>query len=193
MNRFITTEPAKCIGCLTCEIACVLAHESAPDIETLSPTNFEPRLHVVHSFQVSTPVTCHQCDDAPCLNACPSGAILYSRGTVQVNQTACFGCKNCVVACPFGAMDLLTHAAYTDIGGMRLQSGVKTEAHKCDLCVNRAAGPACVQVCPTKAIHVMDAARMEDTRLQRQQRSAIESDGYGLGVVASPASAPHAR
>lgn len=177
MNRFIATEPTKCIGCRTCEIACALAHEPSHDVEALTPTHFEPRLHLIRTFQISTIVTCHHCEDAPCVNACPSGAIFYSYQSVQVDQSRCLGCKNCVVACPFGVMEVVTHPARRSFAGIEIQNGVKAEAHKCDLCINRAAGPACVEVCPTKALHVMDAGTLEETRRERQQRSALESSG----------------
>lgn len=177
MNRFIVSEPNKCIGCHTCEVACVLAHESSHSVETLSPKNFAPRLKLVLSGAVSTPVTCHHCEDAPCAKACPSGAIFKSAGTIQVNQSHCLGCKTCVVACPFGVMEVITHPVERTFAGVKVADGVKAEAHKCDLCVNRDQGPACVQVCPTAALHVMDEDMMNDLQNERRQRSAL---GGGL-------------
>jgi electron transport protein HydN len=175
MNRFIVSEPNKCIGCHTCEVACVLAHESSLSVEALTPANFAPRLKLVLSGKVSTPVTCHHCEDAPCLNACPSGAIFYSVGTVQVDQSRCLGCKTCVVACPFGVMEVITHEIHRTFSGLRVADGVKAEAHKCDLCIGRDQGPACVQVCPTAALHVMDNDMMAELQNQRRQRSALAS------------------
>jgi len=182
MNRFIAADSNKCIGCRTCEIACALAHEPSHDIEALTPTHFEPRLHLVRTFQVSTMATCHQCEDAPCLHACPTGAIFHAGDVVQVDQSRCIGCKSCVIACPFGAMEVVTFPAHRVFAGIELPGGVKAEAHKCDLCANRAAGPACVEVCPTKALHVVDATALQATRRQRQQHSAIEPTS--LGAVA---------
>lgn len=182
MNRFIAADSAMCIGCRTCEIACALAHEPSRDVETLTPTHFEPRLHLVRTFQVSTVATCHQCEDAPCLHACPTGAIFHSGDTVQVDQARCIGCKSCVIACPFGAMQVVTHPAHRVFAGVTIANGVKAEAHKCDLCAGRATGPACVEVCPTKALHIVDAALLEETRRQRQLHSALEPSG--LSAVA---------
>jgi electron transport protein HydN len=175
MNRFIVSEPNKCIGCHTCEVACVLAHEPSHSVGALSPANFAPRLKLILSGSVSTPVTCHHCEDAPCLNACPSGAIFYSAGTVQVDQSHCLGCKTCVVACPFGVMEVVTHAVERTFAGLKMADGIKAEAHKCDLCINRDQGPACVQVCPTAALHVMDENMMADLQNERRQRSALSS------------------
>jgi electron transport protein HydN len=175
MNRFIVSEPNKCIGCHTCEVACVLAHEPSHSVGALTPANFAPRLKLVLSGSVSTPVTCHHCEDAPCLNACPSGAIFYSVGTVQVDQSRCLGCKTCVVACPFGVMEVITHPIHRTFSGLKVADGLKAEAHKCDLCIGRDQGPACVQVCPTAALHVMDDDMMAELQTQRRQRSALNS------------------
>lgn len=175
MNRFIVAEPSKCIGCRTCEVACVLAHAKTEDVATLTGKAFEPRLKVFKTLKVSVPVMCHHCEDAPCVNACPSHAIGYRDDTVQVDQSKCLGCKTCVVACPFGAMDVVTHPAVRNFAGLTVADGVKAEAHKCDLCIDHDGGPACVKVCPTDALHVMDAARLAETRVLRQLRSAVEA------------------
>lgn len=175
MNRFIVSEPNKCIGCHTCEVACALAHEPSNSVGALTPANFAPRLKLMLSGSVSTPVTCHHCEDAPCLNSCPSGAIFFNAGTVQVDQSHCLGCKTCVIACPFGVMEVIVHPVQRNVSGLTLADGVKAEAHKCDLCINRDQGPACVQVCPTGALHVMDEAMMAKLRNQRRHQTALNS------------------
>ena len=76
MNKMVIADPGKCIGCRTCEVACALAH-SAPDaLAKLSPASFIPRLKVVKTAKVSTPVQCRQCDDAPCAAVCPTGTLV---------------------------------------------------------------------------------------------------------------------
>ncbi|NVO15252.1 MAG: 4Fe-4S dicluster domain-containing protein [Rhodoplanes sp.] len=179
MNRLIVSEPSKCIGCRTCEIACVLAHSKSNDVDAMSKKDFAPRLKLIRTLNISTPVTCHHCDDAPCLNACPAGAIVYRADTVQVDQERCIGCKTCVVACPFGAMDVISVPARRAFAGVQIANGMKAEAHKCDLCLGRDGGPACAEVCPTKALHVMDEAALETTRRLRQQRAAVEAATFG--------------
>lgn len=181
MNRFISTEPEKCIGCRTCEIACVIAHAPDHSVEHLSPANFKPRLQLIKTKGISAMATCHHCENAPCVNACPSKAIDYIQGTVQVNQGRCFGCKNCEIVCPFGAMEVLAHPAHTVVAGIEMNSGITSEAHKCDLCMGRPGGPACVEVCPTKALHVVDRSKLGDTRAQLQQRSVAN-----MGALHAP-------
>lgn len=175
MNRFVAANPSKCIGCRTCEVACVLAHSDGAGVETLAPETFKPRIRMVKTANVSTAVMCHHCEDAPCVNACPNNAIVYRQNSVQVLQERCLGCKNCVMACPFGAMDVITVPAVKQFGGLSLSLGVKAQAHKCDLCVEHDGGPACVSVCPTKALTLMDRELMDETLRQRRERAAIEA------------------
>jgi electron transport protein HydN len=174
MNRFIVAEPSRCIGCRTCEVACVLAHDAAGGVGLLAAATFAPRLRVIKSLNISTPVTCHHCDDAPCANACPSGAIVYRLNTVQVEQERCLGCKTCVVACPFGAMEVVTMPAERRFAGMTMTVGVKAEAQKCDLCIDHAGGPACIAVCPTDALHLMDEDYLQETLRHRREHAAAE-------------------
>lgn len=166
MNRFVIADSRKCIGCHTCEVACAVSHQESQDCSALTPENFHPRLHVIKSGAVSTATMCRQCEDAPCANVCPNGAIRRDNGLVQVVQARCIGCKTCVVACPYGAMEVVVRAAaFAD----------KAEAHKCDLCYQRAAGPACIEVCPTKAIVLVDPGRLERMSAEKRRRAALET------------------
>jgi electron transport protein HydN len=172
MNKLVIADPGKCIGCRTCEVACVLDH-SAPDaLSKLSPAFFIPRLKVVKTSKVSTPVQCRQCEDAPCAKVCPTGALVNSHNSVQVIQTRCIGCKSCVMACPYGAMEVVTHElTYPE---RRLPPGVlPVEAFKCDLCIHRAKGPVCMEVCPTKAIYSIDAKVLADNTRKRREQAAV--------------------
>jgi electron transport protein HydN len=172
MNRFIIAEPQNCIGCRTCEVACALAHPLADGADMLSSTNFKPRLKVVKGARVSTPVLCRQCDDAPCANACPSGAIVRRDDCIQVMQERCVGCKTCMVACPYGAMEVVTIPA-PSAGALKSRAS-KAVALKCDLCVNHPAGPACISSCPTKCLHLVDQQRMAAMMQKRREQAALD-------------------
>ncbi|QZN97151.1 electron transport protein HydN [Symbiopectobacterium purcellii] len=149
MNRFVIADSKRCIGCRTCEVACVLAHGDG-NTASLSATQFAPRLTVVKSLDVSTTVQCRHCEDAPCANVCPNGAMtVISKPVVRISHHQLMG------------------------------SGMKAEAHKCDLCQERAAGPACVQVCPTKALHLVNRDDI-DTMIQQKQRRAALDDAAGI-------------
>jgi len=40
MNRFIMADASKCIGCRTCEVACVVSHQAQQDCASLTPDTF---------------------------------------------------------------------------------------------------------------------------------------------------------
>ena len=150
MNRFVIAEPNKCIGCRTCEVACALAHPLGDGTaQALSPANFKPRLRLVKNLKTTAPVQCRQCENAPCVNACPTKALVYRSGTVQLIESRCIGCQTCVLACPFGAMDVIqAPVAEQNLGSSSVRSTISV-AHKCDLCIDVATGPACIPSCPT--------------------------------------------
>ncbi len=183
MNRFIDVKPSKCIGCRTCEIACVLAHAELGAALSMQPNDRQsgdvlaslgqmPRLKVIKGEDVCMPVTCHHCDDAPCAGACPTGAISFVQDTVQVNEARCIGCKSCMIACPYGMIDVVAVAAVRPFAGVRLSMGTKAQAHKCDLCIDRAGGPACVAACPTHALLVAEPEKIYNG-MQLRQREAV--------------------
>ena len=172
MNRFVIADMTQCIGCRTCEIACVVAHSPDNNASTITPEQFHPRLSVMKSFAVSTPILCHQCEDAPCENSCPNGAIVTGNHGVQVMASPCIGCKTCMLVCPFGAMNMVEQTSH---GSM-----VRAQAHKCDLCHSREAGPACIEVCPTKALKLVTPMALETLQRDRQLRAAR---GAAPGIV----------
>ncbi|HDR2893707.1 4Fe-4S binding protein [Enterobacter soli] len=153
MNRFIVADSEKCIGCRTCEVACVVSHQDTQDCAAVTAVAFSSRIRVIKGGAFTTAVACHQCEDAPCANVCPTQAIRSEAGVWRVEQSRCIGCKSCMVACPFGAMQVAVVAEHA-------------QALKCDLCAHRADGPACVAACPTHALSCVDPARLRAERLR---------------------------
>ena len=50
---------------------------------------------------------CKHCVNAPCLEVCPTGAILRTEfDTVYIQEPACNGCRDCIAACPFGVIHM---------------------------------------------------------------------------------------
>lgn len=160
MNRFIVADAASCIGCHVCEIACVTAHHQ--DVWPQQRRDFLPRIHIVFHRKESRAATCHHCNDAPCVTSCPTQALYLANDSIQLRQAQCIGCKNCVLACPFGAIEMTSSAA-----------DAPQLAQKCDLCSEHASGQqACVAACPTQALKLMDDAGINQLRRERQLRAA---------------------
>lgn len=160
MTQFIHVKPECCIGCRTCEIACDLAqgeHHSSND------RYFHPRLQVIKFRSSTQPVMCHQCENAPCVAVCPVRALVQEQGCVAAHEALCIGCKNCVMACPFGAIDI------------SLTPEAKIHIVKCDLCQQREGGPECVRVCPTAALEKTDSRAVEQQASARRHAVALQS------------------
>jgi Fe-S-cluster-containing hydrogenase components 1 len=116
---------------------------------------------------------CKHCKNAPCLEACPTGAIIRTEyDTVYVQQDICNGCGYCIVACPFGVI-----ARDSEGDG---------QAHKCTLCYDRlkeGMKPACAKACPTDSIQFGPVAELKQHARERvgvlQQRGVKEAQLYG--------------
>ncbi|MFQ7118823.1 MAG: 4Fe-4S dicluster domain-containing protein [Intestinibacter sp.] len=112
LGSFVVADPSKCTGCRACEVACFTSHNANNNVGcTVGTINIPviPRLYLVKDDAVCMPIQCRHCEDAPCLNTCPVKAISRIDNSVIVDEVKCIGCKTCLLACPFGAIDLLTH------------------------------------------------------------------------------------
>lgn len=179
MNRFIMANSQQCLGCHACEVACVMAHNDEQHV--LSQQHYRPRIAVIKHQHQRSAVTCHHCEDAPCARSCPNGAISHINDSVQVNAQKCIGCKSCMVACPFGAMQIVLTPVAKD--------QVNATAHKCDLCAGRENGPACVENCPADALQLVtegSLARLAKARRLRTARQEIQPWHAETGGQTSP-------
>jgi electron transport protein HydN len=84
-----------------------------------------------------------------------------------------------MIACRFGVIEVLPCDA--TLSDRPLVSGTHVEAVKCDLCAHRANGPACVEVCPTKAISVIDAALFAQAGRKRREHTATAQAAFSPG------------
>ena len=117
---------------------------------------------------------CKHCANAPCQEACPTGAIIRTEfDTVYVQQDICNGCGYCIVACPFGVIA-------RDEQGDHL-------AHKCTLCYDRLKDgmePACAKACPTDSIVFGEVEQLKQQARERlgllHERGVKEAQLYGV-------------
>jgi len=146
---FLVVDTKKCQGCGSCMMACSLAHSG-------SASYSESRIQIMQDSFGDWPddlfiAQCRQCQNAPCVEVCPTGAnhVDGAHGNVRrVDPELCIGCRMCIQACPFTPARLQWDAD-------------RRKSQKCDLCVDtpyldEKGGPdgiqACVRVCPVNAI-----------------------------------------
>ncbi len=90
-------------------------------------------------------------------------------------QERCIGCKTCVVACPYGAMEVVVRPVIRNSGaGLNVRAD-KAEANKCDLCNHREDGPACMAACPTHALICVDRNKLEQLSAEKRRRTALHA------------------
>jgi len=142
--KMLYIDPQKCTGCRRCELVCSFKHEQQYN-------SLLSRIRVVYfeDIGLGIPIVCTECEEKPCMDVCPSGAIKMTKnGITVIDENICIGCKQCVSACPFGAISFIEE---------------KKVAIKCDQCDG---DPECVKNCPTGAIQYLplDRAVMKKKR-----------------------------
>ena len=197
------TDTTVCIGCKACEVACKewnnlpadsigLTGQSFDNTGTLSANTWRHVALVEKSGtggvreREQTPFqsgwlmmsdVCKHCHNAPCMEACPTGALFKTEfDTVVVQQDICNGCGYCVPACPFGVVAL---------------NPVDGKAHKCTLCYDRLKGglePACAKSCPTDSIQFGELGDLQaraERRVEVLHERGVDS-AYLYGTPGAP-------
>jgi carbon-monoxide dehydrogenase iron sulfur subunit len=135
-----------CIGCRLCEIYCQVKHSKSKKIIKAfkkEQPDIISRVLVEEIGCNSFAIQCRHCSDAPCVEACISGAMSRNDKTdvVTCDEDKCVGCWSCIMVCPYGVIK-------------RNYSAGKV-ASKCDLCIDEEI-PVCVQNCPNEALKFLD-------------------------------------
>ncbi len=156
----IGVHPDRCTGCKTCELYC--AAERGSNGKTLFKAVQEqpvprPRVRVEGADRASFPLQCRQCLNAPCLDACLSGALTRDPETnmVIINEDRCIACWTCTLFCPYGVIYPWPE---------------RKMALKCDRC-NYIESPVCVDVCPTKALELVALDDLD--QVNREKRRVV--------------------
>jgi len=197
------TDTTVCIGCKACEVACKEWNALPADHLSLSGMSYDNTRelsantwrHVMFvekldgdggrptempAFQSNWLMmsdVCKHCANAPCLEACPTGALFKTEfDTVVVQQDICNGCGYCVPSCPFGVVDL---------------NMLDGKAHKCTLCYDRLKGgfePACAKACPTDSIQFGELEELRTRAAQRVEKlhRLGRTETYLYGVPGGP-------
>ncbi|MGJ3523831.1 4Fe-4S dicluster domain-containing protein [Nitratidesulfovibrio sp. D1] len=163
MRYVVFAEADKCKACKKCELACIASHNNMTIKEAVKKRNlFQPRVHVIKTDSVKMPVQCRQCADAPCARVCPTDALVQEDGVVVMRQQYCAACQLCVMACPYGAIEL-SFIGLPEEGAADAAQPVQPRrevAVRCDVCADWRAREgkeqgACVEACPVKALHMV--------------------------------------
>ncbi|MDR1363856.1 MAG: 4Fe-4S dicluster domain-containing protein [Spirochaetaceae bacterium] len=173
---FVLADTEKCTGCRACELACFAGHQKKKPLTAGNITSpVIPRLYLTREGNVCMPVQCHHCEDAPCLRSCLTGAITRKNGVVFLDAHRCIGCRNCAIACPFGAVQVFSNEEVTE---NTENCCTKKLVYKCDLCIDTGE-PACAANCPNKALRLVDPA----SEIEKKRISAVNA----MGAIASEA------
>jgi carbon-monoxide dehydrogenase iron sulfur subunit len=131
MAKLIFVNTEKCVGCMSCVLACSMQHGSriGPTHSMILPVRLRKQV-------VNLPIVCRQCLKPLCADVCPMAAISRNEdtGAMNVDADLCIGCGVCMIACPLGGISLNTKMGH---------------AVKCDLCKG---DPLCVKFCGYGAI-----------------------------------------
>ena len=139
MQKILFIDSEKCTGCRICEMYC-----SFIKTKTCNPAMSRIRIIKWEEEGINLPITCQQCEDAPCKLVCPVNAITGNQASdvVSIDQELCIKCKMCLLVCPFGTISI---------------DPVEGKVFKCDLCDGT---PWCARVCPTEAIRFLSPDRV---------------------------------
>jgi molybdopterin-containing oxidoreductase family iron-sulfur binding subunit len=175
---------ARCVGCDACTIACQTENGTPPGIH-YAPVYRKEVGKYPQAKVMFLPTLCMHCKDAPCMKACPTGAISKREkdGIVLVDQDKCCGSKACIAACPYGALHFYEEKSghygdeLTQPEERGLQKFTPGTAQKCTFCVHRVdkgLEPACVITCPThcRIFGDLDDPQSQVSQLVRE-RNAI--------------------
>jgi len=168
---------SKCKGTRKCVEACVAENNTGRDsslqyIRVLELNHGDMNLNRAdHYYEAESvpqpgkfylPVQCMQCDNPPCVKACPVEATWQERdGITVVDYDWCIGCRYCMTACPYWARHfnwnepaVPAEALNPDTHYLGNRPRPRGVVEKCTFCIQRSRKgrqPACVEACPTGA------------------------------------------
>jgi Fe-S-cluster-containing dehydrogenase component/formate-dependent nitrite reductase membrane component NrfD len=149
----------RCIGCHACTVACKEEHNIAVGVNR-TWVKYVEKGQYPDSRRHFAVLRCNHCDDAPCIEICPTTALFRrADGIVDFDNERCIGCKSCMQACPYDALYIdpdRNTAAKCNFDASRVEMGYK---------------PACEVVCPTQAIL---SGNLDDPQSRISQRIATD-------------------
>jgi anaerobic dimethyl sulfoxide reductase subunit B (iron-sulfur subunit) len=130
----------RCVQCHACEVACKAWNSVDLGVRWRRVAEFwGGEFPNITNQTVS--FSCMHCEQADCVQACPSGALSKrdQDGIVTVDQNKCTACRSCTEACPF---DVPQYG----------KSGIMQKCHMCHKRIEHYQQPLCVETCPGEAL-----------------------------------------
>jgi formate dehydrogenase iron-sulfur subunit len=180
-QRAMLYDSTKCMGCRACQAACKQHNKLPPDptgynglydnpaqLSAKTWTLIKATEAVVKDEKelVFCKYQCMHCLDPGCVAACPVGAMQKTpEGPVLYDDKKCFGCRYCMVACPFGVPTFEWDKPLPWI-------------RKCLFCfdkIDAGGAPACFEACPAGALKF---GWRDELLNEARERIAGEPDRY---------------
>ncbi len=144
IKRTVWLNHNHCTGCHLCQLICSYTKTGKFDLE-------KARISIIERDEPGfIPMICRNCEEPPCADACPAGAITKKDKHVILNEEQCIGCNMCVMVCPFNAIGQGNHKNYN-----------------CDHCCGK---EKCAEICEHGAITFNDSAK----ELKKKRQQAME-------------------
>jgi Fe-S-cluster-containing hydrogenase component 2 len=160
----ILGDSALCVGCRRCELICSASRYPGRVWPEMARVGVDGRAEERRWLDGQWFAdACHECPGTigargeevppPCVAACAPGALRVAdpeegeAGRLRlrvIDEARCDGCGDCVTACPTASPRI---------------DPVGDVAVLCDLCCDRAEGPACVAACPSSALRYYEPWR----------------------------------
>ncbi len=160
----------KCIGCRKCAYACRIENNLGRDsgflwieLHRMHRGSFELEDSEAFYLEAANPkfwhlaVGCQQCENPPCVQACPVQATWRDPdGIVVIDYDKCIGCRYCMINCPYGARHFNWKRPVVPAAERNPDVPVRPVGvvEKCTFCIHRTRLgklPRCVEVCPVGA------------------------------------------
>ena len=151
----------RCVGCQGCVLACKAEHGTPRGIHWMRVLEREVGAFP-NARRTFTPVRCNHCANAPCIAACPTGAIeKRPDGIVMVNDRVCVGTMACLTACPYyipvrydgdGSYTDGEPTPFEEVKHAKFRVGTAQKCNFCDHRIDQGRPPACVEACPADAL-----------------------------------------